>query len=129
MARAWFAAVRFRRSLLALVLVVVGALVMMLVAMGSRTQPRRMPERFVPTEPRLTGGRQMSWLIATSARLPLSKGEWRRQLAEEQLAPAQPNNGLQMRTDAEAVRLLGLSVVQPDALVRDRDGSRRSSSW
>ena len=63
----------------------------------------------------------MSWLIAASARLPLSEGEWRAHLAKELLAlpdasPAHLNEGLQMRTHAEALRLLGLTVVQPDAL-------------
>ena len=63
----------------------------------------------------------MRWLIAASARLPLSEQEWRAHLAKELLAlpdasPAQLNEGLQMRTHAEAVRLLGLTVVQPDAL-------------
>lgn len=103
-------------------LVAVAAVVMMLVALGSRTGPRRMPERFVATElPATPVGRQMSWLIAASTRLPLSEGEWRAHLAEELLAlpgvsPAQLNEGLQMRTHAQAVRLLGLTVVHPDAL-------------
>lgn len=74
-----------RRSLPALVLVLaVGALVVVLVAVGSRTEPRRMPSRFVATElPASPVGRQMSWLIAASARLPLSEGEWRGHLGEE----------------------------------------------
>ena len=81
-----------------------------------------MPDRFVATElPAAPVGRQMGWLIAASARLPLSEGEWRAHLAKELLAlpdasPAHLNEGLQMRTHAEALRLLGLTVVQPDAL-------------
>ena len=120
--RAWFRSRAVRRSFLALVLVAVGALVVMLVAVGSRTGPRRMPERFVATElPATPVGREMRWLIAASARVPLSEGEWRAHLAKGLLAlpgfsPAALNEGLQMRTHAEAVRLLGLTVVQPDAL-------------
>ena len=103
-------------------LVAVGALVVTLVVVGSRTEPHRMPERFVATElPATPVGRQMRWLIAASARLPLSEQEWRAHLAKELLAlpdasPAHLNDGLQMRTHAEAVHLLGLTVVQPDAL-------------
>jgi ORF 12 gene product N-terminal len=121
--RAWFRSSPVRRSLLALVLVAVGAMVVMLLTVSSRTEPSRMPERFVATElPASPVGRQMSWLIAASARLPLSEAEWRAHLAKELLAPpgaspAQLNKGLQKTTDGEAVRLLGLSVVQPDALV------------
>jgi dienelactone hydrolase len=121
--RARFRSSAVRRSLLALVLVAVGALVVVLVAVGSRTQPRRMPERFVAMElPASPVGRQMRWLIEASARLPLSEGEWRGHLSAELLAqpgvsPAHLNEYLQMRIDAKAVRLLGLSVVQPDALV------------
>jgi dienelactone hydrolase len=116
--------------LLALLLVAVGALVVMLVAVGSRTERGRMPERFVASElPASPVGRQMRWLIAASARLPLSEREWRAHLARELLAlpgasPAQLNTGLQTTTDGEAVRLLGLSVVHSDALVaivRGRD--------
>jgi predicted dienelactone hydrolase len=108
---------------LALVLVAVCVLVVVLVAVGSRTEPRRMPDRFVAMElPASPVGRQMRWLIAASARLPLSEGEWRGHLSAELLAlpgasPADLNEYLQMRIDAKAVRLLGLSVVQPDALV------------
>ena len=106
-------------------LVAVGALVVMLVVLvvvGSRTEPHRRPERFVATElPATPVGRQMRWLIAASTRLPLSEQEWRAHLAKELLAlpdasPAQLNKAQQMGTHAEAVRLLGLTVVQPDAL-------------
>lgn len=120
---AWFRSSPVRRSLLALVVVAFGAVVVILLAVGSRKEPSRMPERFVATElPASPAGRQMRWLLAAPARLPLSEREWRAHLAEGLLAPtggspARLNNGLQTATGGEAVRLLGLSVVQPDALV------------
>ncbi len=95
----------------------VGALVVVLLAVGWRTEPERMPGRFVARElPATPVGRQMGWVIAASARLPLSEGEWRAHLATEFLAlpgasPAELNKGLQTTTHAEAVRLLGLTVV------------------
>lgn len=122
-ARARFRSSPVRRSLVALVLVLaVGALVVVLVAVVSRTEPRRMPGRFVATElPASPVGRQMNWMIAASARLPLSGGEWRGHLARELWAlpgasPAHLNEYLRMGLGAEPVRLLGLSVVRPDAL-------------
>ena len=128
MVRAWSCSSPVRRWFLALVLVAVGAVVVVLLAVGSRTEPGRMPERFVATElPASPVGRQMSWLLGASGRLPLSEREWRAHLTKELLAgasPAQLNKGLKTTTDAQGVRLLGLSVVQPDALVaivRGRD--------
>ena len=120
---AWFRSSPVRRSLLALVVVAVGAVVVILLAVGSRKEPSRMPERFVATKlPASPAGRQMRWLLAAPARLPLSEREWRAHLAGGLLSPtggspARLNKGLQTATGGEAVRLLGLSVVQPDALV------------
>jgi dienelactone hydrolase len=102
-----------------LALVAVAALTLLLGAAPARAAD----ERFVATElPDSPVGRQMSWLMEASTRLPLSDAELRAHISEPFLAlpgasPAELNQGLGRVIDAGGLRLVGLVVVEPDALV------------
>jgi dienelactone hydrolase len=101
----------------------VAALVLVFGAAPSQAAAPLASDRFVATElPDSQVGRQMGWLIEASARLPLSDAELRAHFTKAFLdspgaSPAEINQILGMLVDANGLRLLGLIIVEPTALV------------
>jgi dienelactone hydrolase len=79
--------------------------------------------RFVATEVLDSpAGRQLAWLIDASTRLPISEAELRAHLTKAFLtlpgtSPTMLNRSLRTTFDAGGIRLRGLTIVKPNALV------------
>jgi dienelactone hydrolase len=106
-----------------LTLLAVAALATVFGAASSQAASPATAERSVATElPDTPVGRQMSWFIEASTRLPLSDEELREHFTEAFLglpgsSPAESNDYLRKLIDVDGLRLHGLVQAQPDTLV------------
>src|SRR4051812_23529445 len=109
------------------------ALLLAVSAAASRaTPPARVPRLVARQVPDSVAGGQLRWLLEASTRLPISDTELREHFSKWFLlapgqSPAELNAGLQAVTDSGGLRLVDLTLVQPNALaaiVTGRDGQQ-----
>jgi dienelactone hydrolase len=112
-------------------LVAVSALVLLAAAVPSQAAARSPAPQLGSTQlPDSSAGRQLDWLLAASARLPVSDAELRAHFSEwflssPGLSPAAINAALETAAGPGGLQLVALTLVQSNALVASvtgRDG-------